>query len=293
MELRNVRTFLCVAEQKNFSKAADLLGYAQSTVTTQIQQLEQEFDTLLFERFYKSIRLTESGEKFLGYAKQLLKVAEDTRISLKGLPEESGELRIAMADSLCTAFFSDILEQYHNQYPQVELRLTTAGTDDLFRMLQYNEVDLVYTLDKRIFSPELITAAEQKTEVLFVVAPSHPAADKILTLEELTRQKCLLTEKGMSYREDLDQVLAANALVLTPFLELGNVEMLRTFVERGLGISFLPEFTVNKSIAAGKLQKVGLADHTFCVWRQLIYHKNKWVTPKMQAMITMIREMNI
>lgn len=285
MELRNVKTFLYVAEQRSFSKAADILGYAQSTVTTQIQQLEQEFNTLLFERIHKSVRLTAAGEEFLNHAKALLRTVEDASAAMKRLPEESGQLRVAMADSLCTGFFTEILNTYHKQYPQVEVRVMTGGTDDLFEMLARNEADMVYTLDQRIYSSELVTAMEKETEVLFVVSPEHPAAGQVLTFEELVKQDFLLTEKGMSYRKYLEQYLASQSLELKPFLEMGNVEIIRALVEKGMGMSFLPEYTVRKSIDNGLLSEVKVQDYHFRIWRQLIYHKNKWVTPGMQAMI--------
>lgn len=288
MELRNIKTFLYVAEQQSFSRAAALLGYAQSTVTAQIQQLEQEFEVLLFERVRKTVRLTKAGEEFLVHANKLLRTAEDARIALKRLPEESGELRLAMADSLCTAFFARILEKYHMRYPQVEIRLTTGGTDDLFEQLANNQADMVYTLDQRIYSSDLVTALEQETNVLFVAAPGYLATKANMSLEELTGQKFILTERGMSYRKQLDQVLAANSLEIMPFLEMGNVDVIRTLVEQGLGISFLPEYTVRESLQNGKLVRIKVADGDFHIWRQLLYHKNKWVTPQMQAMIALM-----
>ena len=115
MELRNIRTFLTVAEQCSFSKAADILDYSQSTVTTQIQQLEQELGTLLFERIHKTVRLTASGVEFIDYAQRILRTTEDAKSAMKKLPNESGELRIAMAESLCTAFFPEILELYQKK----------------------------------------------------------------------------------------------------------------------------------------------------------------------------------
>lgn len=290
MELRNIKTFLCVAEQCSFSKAAVMLGYSQSTVTTQIQQLEQEFGTLLFERIHKTVRLTAAGTEFVGFAQKMLLTADEAKNAMKRLPEENGELRIAMAESLCSTFFPDILERYHKEYPNVDLSITTGGTDDIFYMLRHNEADMVYTLDRRIYSPDLVTVLEKEENVYFVASPSYSAAGKAVTLEELTKYDFILTEKNMSYRKHLDELMASKSLQIRPFLELGSVEMIRTLVERGIGISFLPYYAVKDSIKNGTLVKIDVSENQIEVWRQLIYHKNKWVSPAMRAMIKLIKE---
>ena len=290
MELRNIKTFQCVAEQCSFSKAAVMLGYSQSTVTTQIQQLEQEFGTLLFERIHKTVRLTAAGTEFVGFAQKMLLTADEAKNAMKRLPEENGELRIAMAESLCSTFFPDILERYHKEYPNVDLSITTGGTDDIFYMLRHNEADMVYTLDRRIYSLDLVTALEKEENVYFVASPSYSAAGKAVTLEELTKYDFILTEKNMSYRKHLDELMASKSLQIRPFLELGSVEMIRTLVERGIGISFLPYYAVKDSIKNGTLVKIDVSENQIEVWRQLIYHKNKWVSPAMRAMIKLIKE---
>ena len=290
MELRNIKTFLCVAEQCSFSKAAVMLGYSQSTVTTQIQQLEQEFGTLLFERIHKTVRLTAAGTEFVGFAQKMLLTADEAKNAMKRLPEENGELRIAMAESLCSTFFPDILERYHKEYPNVDLSITTGGTDDIFYMLRHNEADMVYTLDRRIYSTDLVTALEKEENVYFVASPSYSAAGKAVTLEELTKYDFILTEKNMSYRKHLDELMASKSLQIRPFLELGSVEMIRTLVEKGIGISFLPCYAVKDSIKNGTLVKIDVSENQIEVWRQLIYHKNKWVSPAMRAMIKLIKE---
>lgn len=290
MELRNIRTFLCAAEQCSFSRAAEILGYSQSTVTTQIQQLEQELETLLFERIHKTVRLTASGAEFVGYAQKILRTAEDAKSAMRRLPDESGELRIAMAESLCSSFFPEILERYHERYPKVELCIMTGGTDDMFSMLRRNEADMVYTLDRRIYSSDLVTALEKKEDVYFVASPEYALAERQFELSDLPDCGFILTEKDMSYRKRLDELMASKSLEISPFLELGNVDMIRTLVERNCGISFLPAYAVKESLREGRLVRLNVKDANIEVWRQLLYHKNKWVTPQMQAMIDLINE---
>lgn len=289
MELRNLKTFLYVAEQCSFSKAAILLNYSQSTVTAQIQKLEEELDILLFERINKTVRLTNAGQAFLKYAHEIIRTSEDAKKALKNLPIETGELRIAMAESIANTFFPEILERFHQLYPRIKVTLYTAGTDSLFHKLRHNEADLLYTLDKRIYSSEIVTVMEKKEEVFFVASPKHRLAGKNCLIEDLLGEDFLLTEKDMSYRRHLEEYLASKSLEINPFLELGNVEILKSLVEKNAGISFLPEFTIKRQLEEQRLVKINIPE-VFKVWRQLIYHKHKWVTASMKVMIDLIRD---
>ncbi len=289
MELRNLITFIYVAEQSSFSKTANLLNYSQSTVTAQIQKLEEELEVLLFERINKTVRLTNAGQEFLNYAQKIIRTTEDAKIALKNLPIESGELRFATAESIANTFFPVILEKFHKLYPKVSIVLYTAGTDDLFYKLRRNEVDLVYTLDKRIYSSEIVTVMEKLEEVFFIASPDNPLTKKKCIISDLLGQDFLLTEKDMSYRRHLEEYLASKSLEINPFLELGNVEILKSLVEKNVGISFLPEFTVKENLKQKTLAKIEVPE-VFKVWRQLIYHKNKWVTAPMKAMMDLIQK---
>ena len=147
MELRNINTFLHIAELHSFSRTARQLGYSQSAVSSQIAQLEAELGAPLFDRVGKTVRLTGAGETFLGYARTLLATVEQAQAALQ-LPQQiSGRLRIALADSVCSTFLPDLLQRYHAQFPQVELVLCTATDDGMLQMLTTNQVDLAYTLD--------------------------------------------------------------------------------------------------------------------------------------------------
>lgn len=290
MELRNLASFVRVAELQSFSAAARSLGYSQSTVTLQIQQLEGELGVSLFDRINKTVRPTPSGLKLLEYARTMLKAADDARRAIQAAPQVSGTLRIALADSLCTAFFPRLLELYHRRFPQVELRLIPAGSTEMERLLSQNDADMIYTMDHRITRSDLVTALETEAAAVIVAAPSHPLAGREVTPEELARQDFILTERGMSYRDEFDRRMALRRLEVRPFLELGNVEMIQALVERGMGVSLLPEYTVNAAIAAGTLVRLSVPGCDIRLWRQLIYHRDKYLTAPMEAMIGLMRE---
>ena len=276
MELRNINTFLHIAELHSFSRTARQLGYSQSAVSSQIAQLEAELGAPLFDRVGKTVRLTGAGETFLGYARTLLATVEQAQAALQ-LPQQiSGRLRIALADSVCSTFLPDLLQRYHAQFPQVELVLCTATDDGMLQMLTTNQVDLAYTLDHPLLQPTLVRAVDVPEPVCFIAPAGHPlAARDTVLLEELVQQEFLLTERGMQ---------------LQPYLELGSAALLCQMVERGMGLSFLPEYIVRAALAAGTLARLNVPDCRVEMHRQLFYHRDKWLTPQMKGFIALVRE---
>ncbi len=290
MELRNVNTFLHVAEMHSFSGAARQLGYSQSAVSTQIAQLEAELGAPLFDRVGRTVSLTEAGHTFLGYARTLLATAQQAVQALQPDREVSGTLRVALADSVCSTFLPGLLGRYHALCPRVEIVLCTATADDMLHMLAANRVDLAYTLDRPFVQPTLTLAADVPEPVCFIAPPGHALAQQSeVTPAQLVQHEFLLTERGMSYRDALDQRLAACGLQLRPYLELGSAALLCQMVEQGMGLSFLPEYIARDALAAGRVVKLNVPDCSITMHRQLLYHRDKWLTPQMKAFIRLVK----
>ena len=289
MELRNINTFLHIAELHSFSSAARELGYSQSAVSAQIAQLEAELGTPLFDRVGKTVRLTDAGQTFQSYARTLLITAQQAKAALMPARAVSGTLRVALADSVCSTFLPDLLQQFHALCPQVELVLRTATADE--RLLGANQIDLAYTLDQPLLLPSLTLAVNVPEPVCFVAPAGHPLAEaEAVPLDVLAQQEFLLTERGMSYRDALDQRLAARGLAIHPYIELGSASLLCQMVERGMGLSFLPEYIVCPALSAGRLARLRVPDCTVTMHRQLFYHKDKWLTPQMKAFIALVEQ---
>lgn len=285
MDLKNVKTFICVAELGSFTRAAERLGFSQSTVSFQVKQLESELGVRLFERIHHTVNLTEQGREVLRYAHRLDKLTKELDNDLRADKEMVGHIRLAMADSLC-----DRLERafhgFWQRYPGISLKIISAGTEEMFQLLNHNEVDLVLTLDNRIYDRSYVILREERVGTHFVAAAGHPLAGKQrLSVQEVVRQPFLLTERGMSYRRLLDEKLAASALEVSPLLETGNVETICRLVEQGDGCSFLPDYATEPAVAAGRLARLAVEDFTVEVWKQLFCHRDKWISPQMQAVI--------
>lgn len=284
MDLRNLRTFLYVAELSSFTKAAHQLGFSQSTVSFQIRQLEEELQVQLFERIRHTVKLTDRGREVLRYAYQVDKLTQELNRELRAEGEITGHIRLAMADSLCSCL-GETFQTFWARYPKVRLKMIAAGTEEMFRLLNHNEVDLVFTLDSHIYRSEYRLVQEEQMETHFVAAANSPLSGRHLCLEEVVRQPFLLTEKGMSYRRLMDEQLAARSLEIQPLMETGNTEILCRLVEQGAGCSFLPDYATEDAARAGRLVRLQVDDFEIHIWKQLFCHRDKWISPPLQAVI--------
>ncbi len=291
MEIRELKTFLQVAKQSSFCKAADVLGYSQAAVTIQIKSLERDLGVQLFDRIGKRISLTHAGTTFYQYA---LNVIRDLN-HVKGMLSESAQLQgmlvIGTIESVCSSLLPPLAAEFHRLYPNVALKIVVDTPNVLLSMLNANTLDLVYFLDRRIYDAKWIKVLEQPEAVIFAASTRFPlAGKKQLSIDEVIAQPMLLTEYNASYRLALEQRLAAAGKSIRPFLEIGDTGFIVTLLRDNAGISFLPEFTVRADIACGSLTALDVADFQLRTWRQLVYHKDKWVSREMKAFIALVQE---
>ena len=282
MELREIATFLQVAQHKSFSKAARQLGYSQAAVTIQIKQLESELKVHLFDRIGKQITLTHQGTLFYEYACDVMKALERAKDALVESDELTGELCLGAIESVCSSILPDLLTRFHALHPKVNVSIITDSPENLLEMLNSNAIDIVYLIDKRMYDSRWVKVMEIPEDIVFVSSKSHPMATrKGLELHEVIEQPFILTEKNASYRFILDQYLAAHGMSVRPFLEIGNTEFIIHLLKKNLGVSFLPEFTIHQNILDGHLTALDVKDFSLRIWRQMVYHKDKWVTREM------------
>ena len=286
MDIKNLITFIHVAELNSFTKAAEKLGFSQSTVSFQIKQLESELKSQLFERINHTVALTEKGREVLRYAHQVNKLTQEIKENMQEEGALVGHIRLAMADSLCDSLLSENFAVFREEHPGITLKIIAAGTEEMFRLINHNEVDAILTLDNHIYNTEYVIAREEKVGMHFVAGAGCPLKSRgVISVQELVQQPFILTQKGMSYRRLMDEKLAGMSLEVQPVLEIGSTELLCALVEQGAGISFLPDYVTEKKVRAGKMVYLNVEDFEIDVWKQLLYHRDKWVSPQMESVL--------
>ena len=286
MEIRNLVTFVRIAEVKNFSKVAEQLDYSQSAITMQIKQLESELQAQLFERIGKQVKLTSAGERLLPHALDILKSVKQAENIVQEPEEISGKLRIGTCESYVISMLPPVIMEFSEICPHVEISTYTALVPNLFNMFRQNDIDILYFLDEKIYFPEWIKVLEQPEKIFFVAsANSDLAGRKKIPIERLLQEPLYLTEKGISYRYAMEQSLAARGYELRPFLEIGNTDVITNFLLKNRGISFLPEYVVRDYIESGQLTVLDTECDEIVMWSQIVYHRNKFITPQMNLFL--------
>ena len=291
MELRNLITFIHVAELGSFTRAAEQLGYSQSTISFQIKQLEDELDCLLFERINHTVTLTERGHELVSYAHKIRALTDDFKESLSKNKELNGHIHIVVPDSVCEEMIRSRYLDFHKKYPDISIKITTADTSVMFDMLDHNEADAIITLDSHSYRKDCVIAKEEPLSMHFVTsAKSRFAGKQGLKIADIANEPFILTEYGQGYRRVFDKELAKKSLDITPVLEIGRTDIITHILAGSDMISYLPDFVTKDRIAAKELCYLDVCDMNLEIWKQLIYHKNKWMSKSLKAFIDYIKE---
>ncbi|MFE8698784.1 LysR family transcriptional regulator [Cytobacillus sp. FJAT-53684] len=289
MEIKQLITFSHAAENLNFTQTAKLLNFAQSSVTAQIKALEDEVGKPLFERLGKRLILTEAGHQFKRYAEKMIRLSEEAIMAANGEEELTGILTIGAQESQCTYRLPPILKEFKAAFPKVKLVFKPAHSDEMARkQLMDGVLDIAFILDK--VKPEGSLRIEEliKEELKLVVAPDHPNA--ILTLDELKYETLLLTEAGCSYRMMLEDSLKSAGVYPLDKIEFGSIEAIKQCVIAGLGVALLPEMVVKREIKEGRIKEFPWKTPDSPLYTQIAWHKDKWMTPPLEAFIQLTRK---
>lgn len=289
MEIRNLYSFVRVAELGSFTKAAEFLGYTQSSISFQIKQLENEFECLLFERINHTIVLTDEGKRLLEYAHRILQLSDEYKQTLGGSDIPSGMIHVVTPDSICEDMIKTNYLDFSAHYPEIKIKFTTADTKEMFQMLDQNKADVVLTLDSHYYDTSYVIAREEKIKMHFIAGCNHPLAQKKdIRLDEIISYPLFLTEKNMGYRRIFDEELAKKSIEVIPALEIGRTDLIIRLIQDSFGISYLPDFATKEAVASGDIVYLDIKDFDTDIWKQLIYHKNKWMSRALKSFISYV-----
>ncbi|MCR5237707.1 MAG: LysR family transcriptional regulator [Lachnospiraceae bacterium] len=291
MNNTQLETFLKLVETKNFTATANMLGYAQSTVTTQIKQLEEELGCLLFERLGKKLVVTSEGEKLIVYAQQMLKLQREILLEVSTANIPSGIIKLGVSESFCYNRLPEILMEYKKEYPRMDIQLQFIEHDTFPALLKNGALDLVYTLNPIIENPELKMIHKEKEALAFFARPDHPIAKKKKVKEkDLDGIPLLLTSHSCSFRHMLLQDFMDHQVTPKIELETSSKEILKQFAINGLGIAFMPSMVATEEVRSGVLKKIDWAGDDFPIYSQMFIHKDKHLNKAMSELIKLIVE---
>ncbi|HEV7776514.1 MAG TPA: LysR family transcriptional regulator [Luteibacter sp.] len=253
MQLRHLKTFVAVATTLNFTRAAEQVHLAQSSVTEQVQALEADLDVVLFDRSRRGLQLTSAGQRLLERADELLRLADETRASVKNVAGSvSGKLTIGGLETLCAKRLPGLLADFGMRYPDVELVLRTASSGQLKADVKRGALDVCFVFGDGPLPPELASEQVAEERVAVIVPAGHRLADQAtVDYAELADESFLVTESGCVYRAMFETFAATLARRPRIVGEVASIAAILELVGAGMGCALVPRLVV--PAASGKI----------------------------------------
>ncbi|AIO43859.1 LysR family transcriptional regulator [Burkholderia cenocepacia] len=286
MELRHLKIFCAVAEYGSFTAAAMKVHTVQSNVTMRVKELEVELNQQLFVRNKSGVLLTSAGRTFLGYARRILQLADESRTAMLDTATPSGQLRLGSMETTAAIRLPQVLTKYRERYPQVQLSLVTGTTVELIKAIQNHELDGAFVggihlnaalVQQEVFEEELVLVSNSTIDSLEML------------IDTMSAQTVLVFRTGCFYRSTLENWFYQAGLMAKEILELGTLDGILSCVAAGMGVTLLP-----KTIVERYGQRMAIKYHRlpteFAIVKTVFIRRNDTVvTPALAAFVDLAR----
>jgi len=276
---RRLQVFHTVAKQLSFTKAAELLFMTQPAVTFQIKQLEEHFNTRLFERSHGKISLTVSGNQVLSFAERILDLSGELETRMSEATSVVGGLLLLGASTTIAEFMlPKILGEFKTKYPRVQTHMMVANSEAIEHKVAENNLD-IGLVESPSHRQSLYTEACCEDEMVMICAPSFNLKNKeSITAQDLASHAYVCREQGSGTREFADEYFKRSHVStdnLNVVMELGSPEAVKGVVETGLGYSIISQMSVTKELKLKTLIAVPLQPKLIRIM-SLVYPKEKF-----------------
>jgi len=231
-------------------------------VTFQVRQLEEQFNTRLFDRTHNRINLTEAGERVYHYAKQIFELYSRMEGEVRALTGEvSGVVILGASTTIAEYMLPPLLGAFKRKYPDVVIRMRVSNTDGIVAMVEGNEIDLG-VVEAPVSNKSLVVEVCRIDKLVAVLPPEHELAGRAsLPVADVLKYPFIAREEGSGTREVTFDYLRGAGLEpanLTLVMELGSPESIKGAIEAGMGISILSRSTIGKELQLRTLTCVEL-----------------------------------
>ncbi|MEF2964801.1 LysR family transcriptional regulator [Paenibacillus sp. M1] len=287
MELTYLQTFLEVVRSGSFTQAGERLGYAQSSITTQIQKLEESYGAVLFERFGRKMKLTSAGETLLQYARDIVRLHAESKEAVSR--QNKGSLSIGTVETLAAFFLPPYLQTYKQDYPEMNVLIQPANEPAIIDAVKAGALDMGFILDPPFADPELFSATIREETMVIVARPDHRFGRwNGVTATDLNDESLILTEDGCTYRAMLLHALKEAGVRCNFSYEFGSLEAIKQCVIYGLGIALLPQAVVAEEVRKGQMIAVPFVHPSCRFYTQVIYSRKKWISKPFRHFLELV-----
>lgn len=284
MELKYLETFRAIVETGGFSKAAQALGYTQSTITFQVDQMERELSVRLFDRIGRRMVLTKAGERLVPYVVEALEAVGRLRCFESDLNAYKEELRVGAGETLLCYRLPPVLGEFHRQAPAARLLLKSMNCYDIRDELLKGNLDLgIFYEDVGGVRPGLAARSLGTYPVVLAASPRVKAEySDFSTPDRHIPVPLIINEPACIFRQMFERYLQEKSIRLDPAIELWSIHTIKNLVKNDVGITFLPRFALEEELAKGELEEIPTDMENSSITAVCAWHENKWVSPAME-----------
>jgi DNA-binding transcriptional LysR family regulator len=288
---KSLVTFKTILEVGSFQKAADKLGYTQSTVTFQIKQLEEELALKLFEKIGRRMELTQAGKDIMPYIDMILQGAEQISNYGKSLSEISGSLKLAIPDSILIYNMQPFMQAFTHEAPNVQLIVNSIQSGEINPSIADGTADIGINCEKDSYPDSVVHKKLGKYKAVLVASPfANNNLLDFITPHQRKPISLICNEPDGYYQLDMDKYLSEKDILLNPPMKVQSIEAVKRCVMNNLGIAVVPTYSIGEELKNGSLMpiKTELDEKTYDSF--YIYHKNKWISPQMELALNLLKK---
>jgi DNA-binding transcriptional LysR family regulator len=259
-----LKTFVTLTDVKNFTKTAEVLHMSQPSVSLHIKNLEKEFQTQLFLRSPKFLKITPTGELLYDRAKQMITIYDQTKQDILEYDNSiKGELKIGASFTIGEYILPSLLIALQNDFPELELQVLIGNTEEIIQSVRLFQVD-IGLIEGQTNEKELSVHPFMQDELYVVSSNDHKLACKDeVTITDLQNQAWITREVGSGTREYLNHVFRSNGLKVKSLLTISSNQGIKETVINGLGLSLLSHSVIERDVQHRNLSIIRLKNHSF------------------------------
>lgn len=291
MDINQLEVLAAVAQEKSFSRAAEVLKRTQPAVSQAIRRLENEIGEKLFDRSSKDGTLTTAGEVLLDYAKQMLNLRYDAHSAIKELRNlQKGKVTLS-ANEHTVFYLLPVIQEFRRRHPfvKVEVKRGVASRIPTEVMARETELGVVAFKPNDEAVKSIAVVADQ---LALIVAPTHKLANKTeVSVKELGEEFFIAHNAASPYREKVIQTFEKYRTPLKITIELPSLEAIKRLVELGVGVAFVPKLTAEMEISSGRLKALEVKEMRLERRLHIIYRRSSVLSQAAQEFLVVAKEM--
>lgn len=289
MTIRHMKIFIMVYECNSITLAAKKLFVAQPAVSFAIKELEEYYGVKFFDRISKKLYITEKGKEFFNYSSQIINLVEEMENRIKN-SDKLGILKIGSSLTIGKYFLNNYIKKFQQIYPLIQTNICIENSNKIEEKILDNLLD-IGLIEGIVHSDSIISETFFEDKLVFICNKLHPYAKKQkLLFKDILKENFILREKGSGVRELFNSFLTSRELVIKPGWESISTGAIINAVKNNMGISLLSYQMVKKEIESGEIAVLNIKDTELKRKFNIIYHKNKFITPSIKKFINICKD---